>query len=516
MQTFLLVAAIIFIVWDVLMGLRRGLFPALVRFAFVGLCFLAAYLFSSPLSHFLVEIPLPFLGGETLHAWYEGYLYSQEGLATALALSEAIEQLVLHLPDVLIAEIDFILLFVLLRVFTLPLSFLVSRLLFGKPEKKKKKHAQNNVEPVIADAVTHSAVENEAPAEATENAETTAEALEEAEPVTLVIEKKKKKKEKRSLAGTVRWGGMAVGLVQAVVCFAVILVPIFGVVEFGERFYDSFANSEEEILADIALDVKTELTDPLEDSIVTKASEALGVRHLCVSIFHNLSNTTLELSSGDRVIDYFDYLESMFPAVSALLKLSDVDPSHMTDKDYENLSVVLQTAQDHDDIAQAVQDSVSNVVTEFVDDSYRASADVVINRFANKVVSEKNSISPTMLKNEVSAIEKTMQVIQTATSESASSAFEVVKADELVDEIIKTESLYETLIEVANDSEERAVLVQDFTSTDEQKEEMKAEIEKYRAESLESRSPEELAKILALTDALAGILDLELDALPTT
>ncbi len=477
MQTFLLVAALVFILWDALMGFRRGLFPALVRLGFIALCFVGAFAFSAPLSHFLVETPLPFLEGQTLHAWYDGYLHSQEGLAAALALSEAVEQLVFHLPDVLISEIDFILLFALLRLLTLPISFVVSRLIFGKPEKKRKKK--------------------------------------ETVQATDVATESEKSKEKRSLAGTIRWGGLAVGVLQAVVCFAVVLVPIFGVVEFGERFYDAFSDAEEATLADISVDIKEEITDPINASPVTKVSDAIGVRSLCVSIFHRLSDTTLTLSSGDRQVDYFEFLESMFPAVSALLKLSDVDPSHMQDKDYENLSVVLQTAKDHEDIAQAVKDSVSAVVSEFVEESYRSSAEVVVNRFANKVVAENKNISAEMLKNEVKAIEKTMQVIQTATSESASSAFEVVKADELVDEIIKTESLYETLIEVANTPEEREILINEFSSTEEQKAEMKAEIDKYRAQSVEERSPEELAKILNITDALADMLEIDLDEIPT-
>ena len=42
MQTFLLVAALVFILWDALMGFRRGLFPALVRLGFIALCFVGA------------------------------------------------------------------------------------------------------------------------------------------------------------------------------------------------------------------------------------------------------------------------------------------------------------------------------------------------------------------------------------------------------------------------------------------------------------------------------------------
>lgn len=468
MQMFLLIAAILFIAWDALMGLRRGFFPALVRLFFVGVCFVIAYLSSEPLAHILMETPIPFLDGQTLHAAYEGYLAAQEGLTEALALSDAVRQLVLHLPDVLIAEIDFIVLFALLRLVSMPFSFIVSRLLFGKPQKKARKKKEGEGE----------------------------------------------EKKRRSLAGTFRSGGMVMGLLQGVVCFAVLLVPLFGIVEFGERFHESFSDAEEPVLVDIAADIKTDLVDPINESPVTKMCESVGLRALAVTMFHDLSNTTLELSSGNRVIDYFEYLENMFPAVSALLKLSDVDPHHMTDQDYENLSTVLHTAQSYEDIAHAVQDSVTSVVGEFVDDSYRASADVVINVFVDKVVTDKDKITSEELKNEVKAIENTMKVIETATSEAAENAFEVVSAEELVDNIIKTEKLYDTLIEVAEDPEQREVLMQDFVSTESQKEMMKEEINKYRDKSADERSAEEYAKILRMTDALANILGIDLSEIP--
>lgn len=475
MQLFLLIAAIIFIAWDVLMGLRRGLFPSLVRLVFVGACFTIAYLTSEPLAYIIMETPMPFLGGETFHAAYEGYLLAQEGLAEALALSEAVEQLVFHLPDVLVSEVDFIVLFALLRLVSMPFSFIVSRILFGKPEKKARAKKAENTEGE--------------------------------EPVN-------EKKGRRSLAGRFRSGGAVIGLLQGVVCFAVLLVPLFGMVEFGERFHASFADAEEAVLADIAADIKEDMVDPINASPVTKVCESVGLRALAVTMFHDLSDTTLELSSGNRQIDYFEYLENMFPAVSALLKLSDVDPSHMTDKDYENLSIVLQTAQTHEDIAHAVKDGVTNVVDRFVEDSYRESADVVISSFADKVVSQKDVISTEQLKKEVEAVEKTMMVIQTATSESADTAFEVVSAETLVDHIIETEILYDTLIEVAADPEQREVLVKDFFATDEQKENMREEINKYRDQSADTRPVEEYARILEITDALADMLGIDLDALP--
>lgn len=521
MQLALLLLALVFIALDLFMGFRRGFFPALLRLGFIIVCFLGAYLLAIPLSGVLLDMPMPFLGGQTFHAAYEGYLSGQEGLSAALSLAEAIEQLVLHLPDVLLSEVNFLVVFMLLRLLTLPLSRFLSHKLFGKPVKKKK--AKKDVEiPVspeaeaVADveavAETEALTETEVLAEAEVPAEALAEeaALTEAEPMVIAANEVPAPT-KPIRAGRFRSGGMVIGLLQAVVCFAVLLVPIFGVVEFGERFYAAFSDAEEVVLADISADIKTGLVDPANESFVTKTCDTVGIRTVCVRIFHGLSNTTLVLSNGERQIDYFNYLESAFPAVSALLKLADVDPEHMTDKDYENLATVLRTAQEHEDLAPAIQTSVENVVEEFIEESYRASANVIVTGFSNRVVNRKESLTPEQLKHEVDSIKKTMKVIQSATTESASGAFAEVGAGELVDDIIQTSMLYDTIIEAATDVEQRVTLSKDFVSTEEEKADMKAEIDSYRVQSMQTRTPEEAAKILEITDALALILYINLE-----
>ena len=103
-----------------------------------------------------------------------------------------------------------------------------------------------------------------------------------------------------------------------------------------------------------------------------------------------------------------------------------------------------------------------------------------------------------------------MKVIQNATSDT-SSAFSEVSAGALVDDIIQTQMLYETILEASQNVEKRTTLSKDFVSGEEDRADMKAEIEKYRTESAEGRSAEEMAKILAITDALALILDIELE-----
>ncbi len=469
LQTVLLIVAIVFLLTDILLGLRRGFFPALLRLGFVAVCALVAFFISAPLSRGLMGLSLPFLDGETLQSAYEGYLRGQEGLAEALALSPPIEQLVFHLPEVLLAEIAFVLTFFLLRSVTLPIFSLLSFLFFGSRRKQKKKAKEEK-----------------------------SEAGDEA------------KKRKRSRPAF-RSGGMLIGLFQAVLCLAVLFVPIFGVAEFGERFDAAFADSDDEALVEISADIRTGFVEPINQSKITLMCEGTGLRTACVAAFHNLSKTSIDFSTGTEQIDYFEYVESMFPAISALLKLADVDPDHMTDRDYQNLSIVLGTAQSHEQISQAVKDSVTQVVSEYVEPEFRSSADVVVNVFTEKVVGNKEEMTSEALRVEVEAIQNTLKVMQTATSESAESAFEVVAAETLVDHIIQTEKLYDTLIEVANDPEKREVLSQDFSSDEGQKLSMKAEIEAYRALSLETRTPEEMARIIAITDALGLVLGVVLD-----
>ena len=460
MGIFLMATAIIFILIDVLRGFRRGFFPALVRLGVVFFCALFAFMYSASVSHYLMEIHI--FDGESLQELYEGYLHSQEGLSAALALSDPIEQIVFHLPEVLLSEIAFVLLFFLARLVTLPVSALISRIFFGKRGGKKKINGE----------------------------------------------------EKKNLNGSFRSGGAVVGLLQAVLCLVVLLVPVFGIVEFCDRFDAAFADADEAALSSIAEDAREYIVDPVDDSMVGSLAESTGVRDACTAVFHRLSDTTIVIGGNARTIDYFEYLESMFPAIAALLKLVDVDPEHMTDTDYENLSIVLDTAQSHEDISDAVKDSVTNVVAEFVDDSFRSSADVVVSTFTDKVMSEENKLDGVKLKAEIASVQDTLKVIQTATSEAADSAFEVIPADVLVDGIIETEILYETLIEVANDPEKCEILRRDFVSSDEQKAMMKSEIESYRAQSAVTRPYEEVVRIKEITDALALVLDVDISEIP--
>ena len=68
------------------------------------------------------------------------------------------------------------------------------------------------------------------------------------------------------------------------------------------------------------------------------------------------------------------------------------------------------------------------------------------------------------------------------------------------------------MIEVSEDEVKKERIQADIVMNESQKALAKQEIEAFRATSAESRTPEELQKIYAITDALARMLDLTLSS----
>lgn len=475
----LLVLVILFIALDMALGCWRGLLSALTRLFIVIGCAVGAYFLAPVVSHWLLDLPI--VDGQSIQMIYEGFLGSYEQVVSALELSEGIKTLVYHLPEVLVNEIMFVLLFFVLRLVTIPVSFLISVIVhifkgvFLKIMKKGSKKPNKEGKKSRGKRAGYATL--------------------------------------KTASVLLRFGGAIPGALQAIVCVLVLLVPLFGMVEFGERFSASFSDSNHTEIVAMADAVEDEFVEPVNNSFVGKICGAFGIKKACITVFHHLSDTEVEVSGKTMKIDYFEFMESLFEPINSLLKLQNVDPEHMTEDDYDNLSSVIATAQtsEHKEyITEAVKGGVTEVVSQHVDDSFRNSADIVVNNFTDKILESGTPITSAALQSEVNAVRDTLTVIQTATSENVESAFEVIKADTLVNSIIETEYLYETLTEVTEDPEQLEVIRTDFTMDDEQKETMKAEIEKYRNESLATRSEEEMAKIVEITDTLAKVFDLQL------
>jgi len=442
----LLITALVFIAVDVLMGLKRGLFPALFRLVIVFLCAVIAFSLASKVSDILGNLTVS--DGKNLQQVFEEYLSSQGTLDEALSKSGDLYRLVLGLPTVILAELSFVVLFFVLRLISLPISAIISHFLFRFLFGRKRKNGQS------------------------------------------------------LLPKTHRGFGMIVGAVQALICFSILMVPVYGVIEFGETFTSEFSDVGIADLEDVSSDIQSEVLDPFNNCPVVKVGGAIGQRNICLGLFHNLSSITIE----EREIDYFKEIEDLFPAIAAVCKLNDVDPNNMTDADYENICTILQTAKDHPEVVEAVTSSVSDVVSQYVDDSYRDSADTLVSVFTDKVVSAENAIEAEALKTEIETMRKTLEVVQNAASTETKDVFDAeTTAKSVIDDIVKTDLMYDSLLEISKDSEKSETLRGDFHLSDDKVASTKQELENYRAECL-TESAATRDKKLEITDALADVL----------
>ena len=481
----LLIIAIGSILFDMLMGLKRGFFPALIRFSVILLSAVFAYFFSGWLSATVMHTSITTdLGTFTVEETFITFLKSQEGVEEAFALSPVIEQIVFHLPEVISHEVSFLLIFIILRILTRPVTAVLGYLIFTR--------RWNRIDREAKQAKLASKKKKKVSAESTEEG---------LDPSPVKVPR----------ARRFRSGGMLIGVAEAVVCISVLMVPIFGIVEFGEKFTAGFRNSDNAAIAEVAVQVDEQYIIPFDTDPVTVAMDAVGLRRLCLSAFHGLSHTNFVFGNGVTDVKYFEYLESMFPAVSALLSLQGMDPEHMTEKDYQNLTEIIVLAKDTKEVEDAVRTTVENTVTEFVSEKYKDTADVVVDTFVEKLFSEEVKGDEVRLKQEVEAIKEVLKVLETATSEEAEHPFEAMEgAEALLNKVTYSDLVYETLIEVADSEDKKGIIRQDINMTEAQTQRTADELNKYRQEKISELSPEERQKMIEATDALAAIFGVTL------
>lgn len=445
---------LLFIASDIHKARKRGFFPAIFRLLVVLLCAIFAFVFAPMVSNLLMGLPL--FGGETLGEAYEGYILSHGNMGDALGMSSTIKVLILGLPKALLAEIAFVLLFFIFRLIAWPITAVASRHLFKFLATRKRKKSGKPLLPAI----------------------------------------------KPNFA-------MLIGLLQALVCFTVLMVPVYGFVEFGETFTAEFKDTGVSNLEEISDDLQEGIVDPINNSVVGKIGKVIGQRKICIGVFHKLSTVTLEFEDGERKVDYFKSVEDMFPAVAAACRLADVNPQSMTDEDYNNLSKIFSTVQEHPEMKSALQSAVSNAVSTVVEENYKESADVLLSVFTQKLVDSSNPITGEKLKTEVTAMQNTIDVIQKAASgDSTNNVFEKQEdVDAFVSSVSGTDQVYDSLIEISNDPEKSATMRGNFNATSEKKTNMQNDIVKYRQDKLGSADYD---RILSITDAVARVLDLDL------
>ncbi len=457
--TVLLFVFLAFILIDTLQGLRRGLFPSLVRLGSVVAVILLAFFTAEYIGDHIMELELT----------YEGSVYTLEQIITlsihdlnleeALNYSDTIKQLVMHLPEILVKELLFVPLFFLYKLITLPIIGIINRIFF----RSKKKMGDGTV-----------------------------------------VRRKKR-----------RFSGMLVGAVQGLLCFAVLMVPVFGILDFGSAFSRAFKESESPELVSAAVTVENDLVAPLESAMWVKTLELCGVRAACTVSFNALSKTVLVQDADSHAIYYFETLEEAFPAINAFVVLKDIDPEHMTSDDYKKLGYVFATAKSSEEVSTVVTEVTTSLVSSYVDEHYKGSADAITEIFLAEVLAEHTDTENVDYEKELGAVQTILEVIDSATAEDSDHAFDNHDIDVVVDTILSSDVTYTTIIKVIENEETAKTLREEINMGESMKAETAELLNTYRAERLESVTAEEMVRILEATDSIAELLGVSLTAVPT-
>lgn len=455
----LLALFLVFVLTDTVQGLRRGCHPSLVRLlSVVGIIFLAFFTAEYIGDHIMA-----------LELVYEGERYTLEelllmyakqmNLEEALNYSETVKQLVMHMPEVLVKELLFIPLFLIYKLISLPIVALINHIFF--PSRKKNKDG------------------------------------------TLTKAKKR------------RFLGMLVGAVQGVLCFAVIMVPVFGLLDFGTAFSNSFEQSESEELVEASVSVRESFITPLESASWVQTLDLCGIRTVCTFTFEKLSKTELILEDEHRSIYYFETLEEAFPAINAFVVLKDIDPNHMTGEDYKKLGYVFDTAKSSEEVSAVLTEVTSSLVSQFVDEHYKDSADAITDIFLSEVLAEGTDTANVDYEKELGAVQTILEVIDCATDENADHAFDNHDIDVVVDTVLSSDVTYNTLIKATQDEEAAQTLREEIAMSETMKEKSATLLDAYRESRIETATPAEMARILEATDAIANLLGVTLTEIPT-
>lgn len=460
----LLIAISVFVAFDALHGLRRGLVHAAIRFGIVLACAAVAFFTAGSLSDMIMAVSVT-VDGEamTLSAFFEGLIVSGEEVASLLEGIPTLKGLILAAPVILIKEIVFLLSFLVLRFLSWPVSAILSRLVF--PKKKK------------VDGV---------------------------------------KVKRRCFRGL----GLLVGAVQGVLCFAVVMVPVFGFLQLGEVFVSEFGDDEGE-LGQISATIDESFVAPLNKSPVADLLNKTGVRKACMGVFRSLSKTNIVVGETEKEVAYFETLEGMFPTVSSLVAMKDADFENMTDDDYENLANVIQNAQSSETVSAVVKESISVVTNTVVEEGYKGTADIILSTFVEKLMEESlqtdTSSSDTAvaetLKVEVEGLKEMMAVLNDAAEDGDSS--EEITVDDMMSNIVESTAMYETVLEIGNDTASCETIQSDIELTEDAKQEVVKAVDKYRKEqSLElGESSDEFKRLEESAQSIAKILGITLTEL---
>ena len=467
--TILLGILILFVVIDILQGLRRGLYASLTRLASIALCIVGAFFLAQYLGNHILEMSIVYEGEKVLLGdLARALLESNEDLASIFEYSPTLKELALHLPEVLAKEILFLPLFFILRLVSLPIVGIINKIAF--PRKKRDENGK----------------------------------------------KVKIKRKKYHLFG------MLVGAVQGALCFAIIMVPIFGLSDFSAIFVNQFKNSDSEQLRALSETLENEFVSPLSSSFIVKTMDKTGVHDACSTTFTALSHTTIQNKKGEvKDVEYFHTLESTLPAVDAFVHLSSVMDSvdgglgNLSSEDYSKLSDAFATASKSEAVADVLTEVTGSMVKDTVGGEYQETAGKITDIFVQEVIAKNNESDTAVdLEKELGAMQEVLNIMDSATSSGVENVFSEKDVDSIVDTIISTDVAYTTFVKAVKDEETVSTIKSEIALDEAKKEDTKAALDDFLAEKQTTATPEEFERIQAAVDAIAGMLDITLNELP--
>lgn len=410
----LLGAAAVFLLVGFLFGWKRGLAQSFLRVLMVvGMAFLAFY-FSGIFSDKLLAITVSFNGVQApLHEIINDYITGFEAFNRLLSYSATLKGIVLALPDAVARLILFIPLFFLLKLVSLPISWIIGRIF--APNKNKDGS----------------------------------------------------KKKRFALLGAF------VGLAEGFFCFSVIMVLFFGVCDVGSTLVTTYRESgySDEQLEEAATKIEDGLLSPMNSGFVGEIMTKMKVRDICVDVFHKLTRVSISTGEGKtEEIYYFREMQGLMPTVVQALKLQNTDPNHMTVEDTENVLAVALSVKNNEKGLTIVRETLSATVAEQIDPSYQDSAGVFLDKFLDVVVNtEDEKLEKVDVEAEAKTIESCMKLLASSSSEVSDSAFESVDATKMVETLVKSDLAYLTLSASAEDDAIKETIQNTVALTEESK-----------------------------------------------
>ena len=311
---------------------------------------------------------------------------------------------------------------------------------------------------------------------------------------------------------------------QGALCFAIIMVPVFGLSDFSRVFVDQFKNSDSEELRALSETLQIEFITPLESSFIIKAMDKTGVHTACSKTFTALSHTSIQNKKGEvKDIEYFHTLESTLPTVDAFVHLQDVMNTategglgNLTSDDYSKLSDAFATASKSEAVADVLVEVTGAMIKDTVQGDYQETASKVTDIFVAEIIAKNNeSEIPVDLEKELGAMQEVLNIMDSATSSGVDNVFKEKDVDAIVDTIVSTDVAYTTFIKAVEDEETSSAIKNEIVLDESKKEDAKQALDDFLAEKKDTVSSEEFDRIQAAADAIASMLDITLGELPS-